>query len=121
MTYEIYRNIFVFSTILAGIMLIVSVVLFVKWNIPKAIRSMTGRQPVKAIGEPAASSAIKSPEVPCPSAKRQTTGNTTADLGAVMSSESETHAETGIEVEVDITYLQTDEVIMCLPYRDKLK
>ena len=49
MTYEIYRTIFQVCAILSGIMLIVSIIVFVKYRIPTVIGDLTGRNARKAI------------------------------------------------------------------------
>ncbi len=49
MTYEIYRYIFIGGAILAGVMLITSVLLFFILNIPHVVGDLTGRNAKKAI------------------------------------------------------------------------
>ena len=49
MTYEVYRYIFIISAILCGIMLIVSVLLFILLKIPRIINDLSGRTAKKAI------------------------------------------------------------------------
>lgn len=49
MTYEIYRYIFIGAAILCGIMLIVSVLLFILLRIPRVIGDLTGATARKAI------------------------------------------------------------------------
>ena len=49
MTYELYRYIFIGGAVLAGIMLVVSVVLFFVLNIPHVLGDLTGANARKAI------------------------------------------------------------------------
>ncbi len=49
MTYEVYRYIFIIGAILAGIMLVLSVILFLVLKIPKTIGDLTGSNARKAI------------------------------------------------------------------------
>lgn len=49
MSYEVYRYIFIISAILCGIMLIVSVLLFILLKVPKIINDLSGRTAKKAI------------------------------------------------------------------------
>ena len=49
MTYEIYRLLFIGAAALAGVMLIVSVLLFIKFKIPKVIGDVTGSIARKAV------------------------------------------------------------------------
>lgn len=51
MTYDTYRLIFIVAAILAGIMLVLSVVLFIKFKIPKAMGDVTGSTARKAVEE----------------------------------------------------------------------
>lgn len=49
MTYELYRYIFIGGAVLAGVMLIASVLLFFLLNIPHVLGDLTGRNAKKAI------------------------------------------------------------------------
>lgn len=49
MTYEIFRYIFIGGAILCGIMLIISVLIFILFNIPKVISDLSGATARKAI------------------------------------------------------------------------
>lgn len=49
MTYEMYRNVFLYGAVAAGVMLLVSVILFFAFNIPKVVNDLTGRTARKAI------------------------------------------------------------------------
>ena len=49
MTYEIYRYIFIGAAALAGIMLLLSIFLFIKFKIPKVLGDVTGSTAKKAI------------------------------------------------------------------------
>jgi hypothetical protein len=51
MTYEIYRYIFIGSVALAAVMLVVSVLLFIRFKIPKVIGDVTGSTARKAVKE----------------------------------------------------------------------
>lgn len=49
MSYEIYRYIFIGAAILAGVMLVISVLLFFLYNIPNVVGDLTGANARKAI------------------------------------------------------------------------
>lgn len=49
MTYDIYRYIFIGAAALAGVMLIVSIIIFIVFNIPKIISDLSGATARKAI------------------------------------------------------------------------
>ena len=109
MSYELYRYMFIVSTILAGLMLLISVILFIRWNIPKVVGDISGhasrstRRSVKEV-VPAAVCAAREADIPA---------DPTEDLEKktiLLSADACT--DTGFEVEVDITFLHTDEVII---------
>ncbi len=49
MTYDLYRYIFIGALILCGVMLVVSIILFILLNIPKVISDLSGATAKKAI------------------------------------------------------------------------
>ncbi len=49
MTYDIYRYIFIGAAILSGVMLVVSIILFILFKIPKVISDLSGATARKAI------------------------------------------------------------------------
>ena len=51
MTYEMYRYLFLGSAIASAVMLVVSLILFIKLRIPNVIGDLTGRNARKAIDE----------------------------------------------------------------------
>ena len=103
MTYDMYHSIFIASTVLCGFFLLISIFLFVKWNIPKVVGEVTGRAAQKAVKE------IK-----------MTGGYTTDDLTSVATMAinktavlaPERTRGNGFSVECDITFAQSDEIIV---------
>ena len=51
MTYDVYRYIFIIGAILCGVMLIVTVLIFILLNIPKVISDLSGATARKAIND----------------------------------------------------------------------
>ncbi len=49
MTYDLYRYIFIIAAVLCGVMLVVSVLIFILMNIPKVISDLSGATARKAI------------------------------------------------------------------------
>lgn len=151
MTYETYRYIFIGSTILAAVMLLVSLVLFIVLHIPKVIGDLSGATARKAIedirnqnistGEKVHKTSRINKERGKLTEKISPSGNLLKNLGnasvgamatekistEILSSSGETTQlnltgnETTVldqpmeaiifEVEYEITYLQSDEVI----------
>lgn len=49
MTYEQYRYLFIFSAVACGLMLVASVLLFIRFNVPKLLGDISGRTAKRAI------------------------------------------------------------------------
>ena len=114
MTYELYRYLFIGSTILASLMLLISVFLFIKWNIPKVIGDVSGHtsrfHPMKKKTVDGQTCTLPAPTGL--TGETNVAADTTEELEQTILLASETYSGTGFEVEVDITFLHTDEIII---------
>jgi hypothetical protein len=96
-TYETLRNIHIGSAALAALTLLVCAFLFIRFKIPRAIRSLTGvTEKRAAAGRKPRSGPEKSPPRRADKPEQATTP--LPDAAA-------------FEVEYDITYIHTDEII----------
>jgi hypothetical protein len=110
-TYETLRHIHIAFAALAALMLLVSAVIFIALDIPRAIGSVTGRAVKRGVYEIRERSARRDVK-PARRAGAMTTALATDNiLGAAERDSAPSGAESEFEVEYDITFIHTDEVI----------
>jgi hypothetical protein len=120
-TYETLRYIHIIFAALAALMLLVSAVIFIAFDIPHAIGSVTGRALKRGVNEIRTRSVqreikqVGRAETP---PRRAEGGAVTTTLaipekrrGGTTREDARSSVEAEFEVEYDITYIHTDEVI----------
>jgi hypothetical protein len=126
-TYDTLRLIHIVFAVLAALMLLASVVIFIALDIPRAIGSVTGGAAKRGVSEIrtriARGEAKRADRVEQPTPRRALGGNVTTALAATEKSRGEAARGAALsdataaiepqffEVEYDITYIHTDEVI----------
>ncbi|MDR1328011.1 MAG: hypothetical protein LBK23_00205 [Oscillospiraceae bacterium] len=109
MTYETLRNIHIGSAALAALTLLVCAFLFIRFNIPRAIRGLTGvAEKRPAAGRKPRSGPEKSPPRRADRPPEREPSPATTPL---PEDAAPPDAAAAFEVEYDITYIHTDESI----------
>ncbi|MDR1064791.1 MAG: hypothetical protein LBL25_00280 [Oscillospiraceae bacterium] len=103
MTYETLRNIHIGSAALAALTLLVCAFLFIRFKIPRAIRSLLGVAEKRPTGRASSSGPEKSPPRRADKPEPATT--------PLPENAAPPDAAAAFEVEYDITYIHTDEII----------
>ena len=118
MTYETYYGIFIGSSIAAGIMFLVSVFLFVKWNIPKAMGVVTGagakkKRPSRIFDQRPGYVNHTAASVPTTMLTDEISENGGDEKTAVLAPPELPNPDiAGFEVERDITFIHSMELIV---------